>query len=165
MPSSATALPKTVILGFSKGGTVVNQIITELAHWKPSPQLVHEVRDHACPVSSDGLLSSITEIHYVDVGLNVSGAYLTDNTVIEKAVENLLVNHNSIRFMLHGTPRQWCDKNRPWICEEKGRLLQLLKEEAHRCEGKLQVTERFYFANMVPSLQMHFEIIENIDIT
>ena len=177
VPPSATALPKAIILGFSKGGTVVNQIIAELAHWKPVsagtmmnggkpfPQLFHETRDHTCPVSKDELPSSIAEIHYLDVGLNSAGAYLTDSTVIGKAVENLLANHIRARFTLHGTPKQWCDKNRSWIRKERDRLLQLLNEEANRCEGKLQVTERFYFANMPSSLQMHFEIIENIDIS
>lgn len=177
VPSSPTALPKTVILGFSKGGTVVNQIMAELAHMKTgsagtminiektSPQFSDEAHDKICPTSNDELLSSISEIHYVDVGLNSAGAYLTEKAVVGKAVKNLLVNHGRIRFVLHGTPRQWRDKKRPWICKEKDLLLKLLNEEALRCEGKLQVTEKLYFAKMPPSLQMHFEVIENLDIS
>ncbi|ONK73514.1 uncharacterized protein A4U43_C04F32420 [Asparagus officinalis] len=135
-----TALPKTIILGFSKGGIVLNQIIAELAHMEP--QSSYTIQDHVCPISKDELLSTISEIHYIDVGLNRTGAYLTDKSIIKKAVENLLVSNDRVRFILHGTPRQWCDKNRPWICKEKDFLLKLLNEEAQRSEGKLQAIER-----------------------
>ncbi|KAJ8468024.1 hypothetical protein OPV22_030576 [Ensete ventricosum] len=132
-----TPSPKTIILGFSKGGTVVNQLVTELAHLKASPQIFDRS----------------------------AGAYLTDRTVIKKVAELLLVHNASIRFVLHGTPRQWFDHHRPWIRKEKDIMLQLLKDEAHRCEGRLQATEKIYFANSLPSLQMHFEIIQVMDLS
>ncbi|KAJ6791295.1 UPF0565 protein C2orf69-like protein [Iris pallida] len=172
---SSTAPPKTVVLGFSKGGSVVNQIIYELAHLKLesaenlnigelSSELLHESQYQICPLSVESLLYSISEFHYVDVGLNCRGAYITNRDVIRKAVKNVLVNKDSARFVLHGTPRQWCNQNRPWICEEKDLLLRLLKEEACKYEGKLQVCERFYFQESPPSLKMHFEIIECMEI-
>lgn len=169
--------PKTIILGFSKGGTVVNQLITELAYLnigsagnlmdneEPSCKLSHEIQDCICPISKGSLFFSISEFHYVDVGLNCTGAYLTDHAAIRKIAECLLLRDASICFTLHGTPRQWCDHHRPWICKEKGILRQLLEDEARRCEGKLKVNERFYFADRAPSLQMHFEIIETMDIS
>lgn len=160
-----TPFPKTIILGFSKGGTVVNQLVTEFAHLKASPQIFDRRQDHLYPISEDDLLFSISEFHYVDVGLNSAGAYLTDRTVIKKVAELLLVHNANVRFVLHGTPRQWFDRHRPWIRKEKDIMLQLLKDEAHRCEGKLQATERFYFANSLPSLQMHFEIIQVMDLS
>ncbi|CAL9038359.1 unnamed protein product [Musa banksii] len=160
-----TPFPKTIILGFSKGGTVVNQLVTEFAHLKASPQIFDRRQDHLYPISEDDLLFSISEFHYVDVGLNSAGAYLTDRTVIKKVAELLLVHNASVRFVLHGTPRQWFDRHRPWIRKEKDIMLQLLKDEAHRCDGKLQATERFYFANNLPSLQMHFEIIQVMDLS
>ncbi|CAL9114081.1 uncharacterized protein LOC135619217 isoform X2 [Musa acuminata AAA Group] len=160
-----TPFPKTIILGFSKGGTVVNQLVTEFAHLKASPQIFDRRQDHLYPITEDDLLFSISEFHYVDVGLNSAGAYLTDRTVIKKVAELLLVHNASVRFVLHGTPRQWFDRHRPWIRKEKDIMLQLLKDEAHRCEGKLQATERFYFANNLPSLQMHFEIIQVMDLS
>ncbi|XP_008813596.2 uncharacterized protein LOC103724189 [Phoenix dactylifera] len=174
--STSPTPPKTIILGFSKGGTVVNQLVTELAHLntepagnsmsseKPSSRLSQEIQDCICPISEGCLLFSISEFHYVDVGLNCTGAYLTDHTVIRKIAEHLLLYDASIRFTLHGTPRQWCDRHRPWICKEKDILRHLLEDEARRWEGKLKVTERFYFVNSPPNLQMHFEIIETMDI-
>ncbi|WOL09659.1 hypothetical protein Cni_G18412 [Canna indica] len=161
---SPSPLPKTIILGFSKGGTVVNQLVTEFSHLKASLQFSDRRQDHLYPISKDELLLSISEFHYVDVGLNSAGAYLTDRSVIKKIAERLLLNNASVRFVIHGTPRQWFDHHRPWIRKEKDMLVQMLKDEAHRCEGKLKVAERFYFVNSLPSLQMHFEIIQVMDI-
>uniref|UniRef100_A0A6N2MHC7 Palmitoyl-protein thioesterase 1 n=1 Tax=Salix viminalis TaxID=40686 RepID=A0A6N2MHC7_SALVM len=70
-----------------------------------------------------------------------------------------------IRFVLHGTPRQWCDSSRVLIREEKDRLAHLLESESRRSGGKLQVCEKFYFGDRPPNLQMHFEIIEVMDAT
>ncbi|XP_072956489.1 uncharacterized protein [Typha angustifolia] len=165
-----TSSPKTVILGFSKGGTVVNQLSTELAHFSSkSPRGSTNSRfssseDRIIPSSSDNLLFSISEFHYVDVGLNCTGAYLTDRIVTKMIADHLLLSNKTIRFTFHGTPRQWCDLNRPWIQKEKDTMRRLLEDEVQRCEGKLQVSERFYLANQPPTLRMHFEIIEIMDI-
>ncbi|KAK1284920.1 hypothetical protein QJS10_CPB20g01393 [Acorus calamus] len=159
--------PKTVLLGFSKGGTVLNQILTELAHLKPgstedSPRLQQV---HIIPASKESFLLSISNIHYVDVGLNSPGAYLTDHAVIKKIAEHLASSACEIHFAIHGTPRQWCSRDRPWICKEKDRLVQLLQGESPRTDGRLQVSERLYFPDRPPSLQMHFEIIEHLNVT
>uniref|UniRef100_A0A7C9DAW1 Uncharacterized protein n=1 Tax=Opuntia streptacantha TaxID=393608 RepID=A0A7C9DAW1_OPUST len=114
------------------------------------------------PSSRESLFDSISEIHYVDVGLNSPGAYLTDKTVIERIAEQVIRKEKPMRFVLHGTPRQWRDPMRVWIREEKDKLHQLLESEAKKSGGRLQVCERMYFANESPNLQMHFEIIEKL---
>ncbi|XXG75785.1 hypothetical protein AAC387_Pa08g0288 [Persea americana] len=163
MPSVSCSLAtKTIVIGFSKGGTVLNQLLTEVAQAKVETEGVHE-ENHIFPTSKETFMRSISDFHYVDVGLNSCGAYLNDEFVIKKISENLSLRTNGISFALHGTPRQWCDSMRPWIRNEKERLKQLLEDEARRSGGKLQVYERFYFPNRSPDLQMHFEIIENLD--
>ncbi|PIA28682.1 hypothetical protein AQUCO_06700005v1 [Aquilegia coerulea] len=171
--------PRTIIFGFSKGGTILNQLITEFAHLKCDPLSVSQVTREGVggnysdiqeeyqiiSGSEERLINSITEIHYVDVGLNSAGAYLTDNSVIENIAEKVRNRALGIRFALHGTPRQWCDSRRPWIANEKDKLLQLLEGVAQKTAGIIQVSERFYLANMLPNLQMHFEIIEILDIS
>eukprot|EP01018_Ginkgo_biloba_P001486 Gb_34842 [translate_table: standard] len=192
--------PQTVVLGFSKGGVVVNQLLTELAllnnhvnnsnskSIKYDPQ--HELRGKSVdflditeeqekmypehcerhselnlliPHSSDGLLKSIEEFHYVDVGLNCPGAYQTNPFVIERIGKIAESRKTTLRIVLHGTPRQWADCNRPWISSEKETLIALLQEEARKHkENKLQISEKLYFADRFPSLQMHFEIIEHM---
>ncbi|KAL0007558.1 hypothetical protein SO802_009060 [Lithocarpus litseifolius] len=174
--ASHLSQPKTFILGFSKGGTVLNQLVTELSfsdvkftgntpHIEEQSNSSFTEEINIIPNTEEGLLNSITEIHYVDVGLNSSGAYLTDHDAIERISKRLTQGGKGIRFVLHGTPRQWYDSRRIWILNEKDKLVRMLKSEAGRSGGKLQVCERFYFAQRPPDLQMHFEIIENLDVS
>ncbi|XP_030440557.1 uncharacterized protein LOC115662562 [Syzygium oleosum] len=172
--------PKTVILGFSKGGTVLNQLVTELSHSQTASSghpssaeqelLGREVSDiragtQVLPTTIERFLNSIQEIHYVDVGLNSSGAYITDPNVIGRLSQQFVQRAQALHFVLHGTPRQWCDRNRIWICREKDRLLHLLKSESQKAGGKIQVAEKFYFADRPPNLEMHFAIIEKLDVS
>lgn len=166
--------PKTCIFGFSKGGTVLNQLVAELgslevkSHMKPQPangEFSNVEEDiQIIPTTKEGLLNSISEIHYLDVGLNSAGAYITNHDVIERISKRLMQGAPGIRFVLHGTPRQWCDSNRVLIRNEKDKLVHLLESESRRSGGKLQVSEKFYFGDKPPSLQMHFEIIEDMDV-
>ncbi|XP_015688871.1 uncharacterized protein LOC102705603 isoform X2 [Oryza brachyantha] len=166
--------PKTVILGFSKGGVVVNQLVTELACLdSESAKISVDVSRSSppvltcnllVPVSATEFLSSVSEFHYVDVGLNRAGAYITDHAVIKEIANYVIRNSMNIRFVLHGTPRQWSDPNRSWIQMEKDIMLQLLQDEAQRCEGRLLLSEKRYFDGKPRSLLMHFEILEVMDI-
>ncbi|CAL1392004.1 unnamed protein product [Linum trigynum] len=161
----------TYILGFSKGGTVVNQLVTELSCLEPRSGRREQQRVRIIPESGEDLLSSITEVHYVDVGLNSAGAYVTDHGVIERIGKRLNAEGEGgagIRFVLHGTPRQWCDDRRAWIREEKDELIRLLEIEAGRrsaAAGKLQVRQKLYFADRVPDMEMHFEVLEAMDVS
>ncbi|KAK8945488.1 hypothetical protein KSP40_PGU005771 [Platanthera guangdongensis] len=165
--------PKTALFGFSKGGTVINQIVAELANKNvmdavtvttTSDSQTVQTRNSIFPASKDSFLRSIFEFHYVDVGLNCRGAYLTDRAAVDQVARDLMIYNSSLRFVLHGTPRQWCDLNRPWIREEKDSLFRLLRDAGEKYGGRLQASERFYFADAQPTLQMHFEIIDSMDV-
>nr|GMD34837.1 UPF0565 protein C2orf69 homolog [Ipomoea batatas] len=170
--------PRTILLGFSKGGTVLNQLVTELAFSPVPPSedkdqtnknatsgVSTQQQDEITPTTKESFLNSIAEFHYVDVGLNTEGAYLTNRDTIDKISDRLRQGAPGIRFFLHGTPRQWNDGRRSWIRREKDELLRLLKGAAHKNMGKLYIRERIYFGNLPPDLQMHFEIIEHLDFT
>ena len=171
LPSSA---PKTIILGFSKGGVVVNQLVAELSNWasksakgsvdisRQNPALL--TGDLFVPATASDILSSISEFHYLDVGLNCAGAYTTDHAVIKGIANYVSQTSDTLRFVLHGTPRQWSDPNRPWILAEKNTMLRLLQDEAKKCEGRLMPSEKKYFDGRPRSLLMHFEILEAMDI-
>ncbi|CAL5191029.1 unnamed protein product [Lathyrus oleraceus] len=165
-PSCSLHQPKTFILGFSKGGTVLNQIVTELG-FSDIGSNVNSSDSEICivPKTKEALLNSISEIHYVDVGLNSTGAYLTNRDVFERISERLVHRAPRLRFVLHGTPRQWNDKQRDWIRKEKDEMLLLLESEAGKSGGKLEFLSRYYFADKPPTLQMHFEIIESLDVS
>lgn len=159
--------PRTLILGFSKGGVVLNQLISELAFLEgksigSGAAIQEEIQ--IVPTTKEGLLDSIKEIHYIDVGLNSAGAYISDPNVIERISKRLMESSRGLHFILHGTPRQWCDGRRAWICDEKDKLVHLLEQESHKNGGILQVCERFYFADRPPNMQMHFEIIESLNV-
>ncbi|CAL4967939.1 unnamed protein product [Urochloa decumbens] len=167
--------PKTIILGFSKGGVVVNQLVTELSCWasESMKNLVdvsqsnptHSTHNLLVPASTSDMLPSISEFHYVDVGLNCAGAYITDRSVIKKIGDYVLHTGQNLRFVLHGTPRQWSDPKRSWVQKEKDIMLQLLRDEAQRCDGRLSISEKMYFEGRPRSLLMHFEILEAMDVS
>lgn len=168
--------PKTIILGFSKGGVVINQLVTELAFADNVQSTEAPTQSKGgsfskisgnpiVPSSRESFFDSISEIHYVDVGLNSPGAYLTDKIIIERIAERVIRKDKPMRFVLHGTPRQWSDPRRAWIREEKDKFRQLLESESKRSGGRLQVCERIYFADKCPDLQMHFEIIEKLTVS
>lgn len=172
IPSSSSCPPETFVLGFSKGGTVLNQLVTELGFSDSISPKNPDSQEHGgfskpqiIPNSKHALLNSITQIHYVDVGLNSAGAYLTEYAVIRQVVDHVMNRNIGIRFVLHGTPRQWCDNRRDLIRKEKDKMVQLLEIGVQESDGKLQVLERFYFDDKPPDLQMHFEIIERLDVS
>jgi hypothetical protein len=164
-PSCCFHQPKTFILGFSKGGTVLNQIVTELGFSDNAFNVNSAEEICIVPKTKEALLNSISEIHYVDVGLNSSGAYLTNHDVFERIAKRLMQGTHQLRFVLHGTPRQWTDKQRDWIRKEKDEMTLLLESEADKSGGKLEVISRYYFADKPSNMQMHFEIIESLDVS
>ncbi|XP_078447766.1 uncharacterized protein LOC144716510 [Wolffia australiana] len=162
------SIPRTVLIGFSKGGIVLNQVLTEISSIEDA-----SVDDQTSldgmkfPNSEIAFLQSISGIHFVDVGLNCPGAYLTDPCKIKKIVENFHAWSSSkpISVVLHGTPRQWCDNHRPWIREEKDKFAGILRhEEAPNGVQRICFKEIMYFSNLLPSLQMHFEIIKSMQL-
>ncbi|KAI3504285.1 hypothetical protein L1887_32842 [Cichorium endivia] len=165
-PSPSFSQPKTLLFGFSKGGTVINQIVTELAFLEINSNIIpSQDKNEIIPTSKETFLNSITEIHYVDVGLNTSGAYITDQDVIDRIFKRVLQVGPRIRFVLHGTPRQWRDSMRVWVGNEKDAMVCLLNGVSKKSGEKLSVCERFYFENARANMQMHFEVIEKMDIS
>lgn len=187
--------PQSVVLGFSKGGVVLNQLLTEIAHaqayvgnlrskstggeltgfsdvheQQKKVNLEHHQRHSEInllvPTTPQDFLESIQDCHYVDVGLNCPGAYQTDPTVSEGIGRAAASRKTGLRILLHGTPRQWADQLRPWISFEKDTFLALLGEQARKYkENKLEACEKLYFSDRTSSLQMHFEIIEYLDLS
>ncbi|KAJ8565569.1 hypothetical protein K7X08_008145 [Anisodus acutangulus] len=118
--TSSSSTPRTLLLGFSKGGTLLNQLVTELGF--APVQLTEDMclanknvtnggfaspqQDQIIPNSKDGFLNSIAEFHFVEVRLNTEGAYVTNHDVINRISERLAQGAPGIRFFLHGTPRQ-----------------------------------------------------------
>eukprot|EP00294_Goniomonas_avonlea_P009759 CAMPEP_0114567408 /NCGR_PEP_ID=MMETSP0114-20121206/15462_1 /TAXON_ID=31324 /ORGANISM="Goniomonas sp, Strain m" /LENGTH=206 /DNA_ID=CAMNT_0001753989 /DNA_START=228 /DNA_END=848 /DNA_ORIENTATION=+ len=136
-------LPIT-LMGFSKGGVVLNQLLSEL-----SPSRSLDLQD---PFP---LMRRVQAIHWLDVGLNHPGAYLTDDDTLS-AVARLRQPGGTgpPTLLFHGTPRQWKDSFRPHIREQCVKLL-----------GELGVPVGmvWYFADQEPSLEAHFRVLEEFE--
>lgn len=106
-------------------------------------------------------LRSIEQVHYVDVGLNCKGAYQTDVHVLEGLTRAAMVREAGLLVYFHGTPKQWDDRGRRWVLEEKEESYDILCRAAAKAGGnKLRVAHKLYFPGRRPNLQMHFEVIE-----
>lgn len=82
------------------------------------------------PDSVNALVENLEGVHFVDVGLNTTGAYITDECMVNdfvNAQERRGKERKSLNITVHGTPRQWSDHRRPWIREEKDRFISLLE--------------------------------------
>ncbi|GMH42426.1 hypothetical protein BSKO_10345 [Bryopsis sp. KO-2023] len=138
------------VLGFSKGGVVLNQLLAEMGSIRESLGVGNEgIRKDNAKIFE--FLSSIREMHYLDVGLHCRGGYLTD----PRSLQGL--GDFEVSVFLHGTPRQWKDVRRPWVLNEKNMSKALLREEG------VPVHEKLYLENESPGLAMHFNILTEFD--
>lgn len=168
LASNARKFPPCVVIGFSKGGIVLNQLLTEMAGCNmtvSSDQQPGQMQ--RCPSSascSAELLQSITEFHFLDTGLNCRGAHLTDSEIIsalgaamkeekDKSIADVLGNKKKPILYLHGTPRQWTDARRPFIAAERDTFIQLCEK------NDVSINSKYYFEGQKPSLRMHFDIL------
>ncbi|KAG2499943.1 hypothetical protein HYH03_002230 [Edaphochlamys debaryana] len=184
-----------VLVGFSKGAVVVNQLLAEMAAHeeargaeagtsggvvgagpsgaappsltggagpgavgpavaRPLATALAGARPALAPPAAAAVLDSIRAVHFLDAGLNCRGVHLTDPTPIS----HLAARHRRqpLSLVLHGTPRQWGDRRRPWIAAEKDRFLALL------AEAGLPAEARSYFAGQPGSLKQHFDVIKEM---
>ncbi|KAK2966118.1 hypothetical protein RJ640_002029 [Escallonia rubra] len=96
-----------------KDGTVLNQLVAELGFSEVDStgntmQAIEQPTNggpaynqkatRTIPTSKESVLNSITSIRYADVGLNCSGAYLTDHDFIERISKRLAQGATGIRF-------------------------------------------------------------------
>ena len=88
------------------------------------------------------------------MGLNSRGVFLTDPRDLQNLAQEMKQSLPHLSIMLHGTPRQWIDKSRPWIAAEKKRFIKGL------ADAGISIPEKLYFEGQDPSLLMHFQCIE-----
>ena len=153
------------LIGFSKGGVVLNQVLAELSQPCNEPEVVCLRQVCLCNIQVQSYpaepaltvcpaLQSLREIHFCDVGLNSRGVFLTDPRDLQNLAQEMKQSLPHLSIMLHGTPRQWADSTRPWIAAEKKRFIKGL------ADAGIRIAERTYFEGQDPSLLMHFQCIE-----
>mmetsp|Transcript_38994 Transcript_38994/g.84843 ORF Transcript_38994/g.84843 Transcript_38994/m.84843 type:complete len:307 (-) Transcript_38994:263-1183(-) len=166
--AAASEKVAVTLLGFSKGGVVLNQLLSEMAHVQDLSAAAgggsSAAPARASSAQSDGgqdeellaLARAVQAVLYLDVGANGRGAYPTDPRVAQSLAALAPTNACGppLRVGLHGTPRQWEDARRPWIRDEKNRCLKFMQEAG------VSVAQKMYFDGVEPSMEMHFEIID-----
>ena len=129
-----------VLVGFSKGCVVLNQIIYELS-------MVSASDDSRL---SD-FVSRITTMYWLDGGHSgESNTWITD----KKYLDHLASHESSIR--VHVTPYQIQDSSRPWVGKEQKKFVDNL-----RSLGKKDVKVKVHFQDRDPSLAFHFKLLEH----
>lgn len=73
---------------------------TETSCGIEEPTSQHE-KIQIIPASKESFLNSISEVHYIDVGLNSSGAYITDYNVVQRISQRIARGANSVRIFIH----------------------------------------------------------------
>ena len=127
-----------MLVGFSKGCVVLNQLLHELREAENKPDLNHFVQ-------------SISAWYWLDGGhIMESHTWITDEDVLQdlaklKVPINVLV-----------TPYQVKDPNRPYIGDEERLFVDILKKLG------ADVKEKLYFENEELSLENHFKVLEKI---
>jgi len=141
------------LVGFSKAGTVLSQVLTEMAALEDARRDATSVTEVAGACNDDAvrLLDSVRQVHYLDAGLNCHGAHMTDARHADSIAAR--ASRLQLHVAFHGTPRQWRDTRRPWIAQEQARSASLL-----RAAG-LAVSERMYCEGVQPGLRQHFQAI------
>ena len=143
-----TSLP-VVLVGFSKGCVVLNQIVHELDH------VLHHHNHHSASngavvgdFDNRAFLKLVKEIYWLDSGHNgEDGAWITREKEI-KALVSL-----GAELHIHVTPQQVSDPLRMWIGEEHTMFLEELKRLG------ATVYDTFHFKVQPRSLENHFKIL------
>ncbi|KAG7390688.1 hypothetical protein PHYPSEUDO_007150 [Phytophthora pseudosyringae] len=111
----STALPMH-LLGFSKGGIVLNQLVTELVRYSFNKKRSNsgQVRQGSAFASTRQFFSAINSIHWLDSGNgSLENAMPTEETAL-----SVLSRYEQLRLFVHVTPYQYEARQRPWIKSE-----------------------------------------------
>lgn len=147
----STNLPVHLV-GFSKGGIVLNQLATELAsRWNRSAADKDLENNNTSEEIVSCLVERISSIHWLDSGNGSKrGAVPTDERTLLG-----LSSLRSLQLCVHVTPYQFESRERPWI-----------KNEVVHCVASLKrlganVALRKYAENESATLACHFQILKD----
>ncbi|KAL4618058.1 hypothetical protein GN956_G20582 [Arapaima gigas] len=139
LKSAASVFPppgfSLVLVGFSKGCVVLNQIVHELERAQADPELAP-------------FLSCVTDFYWLDGGHpGGSGTWVTEQHVLEVLAASRIALH------AHVTPYEVRDPMRSWVGHEHRRFVQILKELGAPLSNTL------HFEDEPASIDNHFRVI------
>jgi len=126
-----------VLIGFSKGCVVLNQLVYEMHQSGDQPEMKE-------------FISRVNAMYWLDGGhAGGSKVWITDSATLKSLANTGILLH------IHVTPYQMEDDQRPWIRKEE----KLFTECLHKM--KANITRKLHFAGEVPSIDLHFKILES----
>lgn len=146
-----------LLIGFSKGCVVLNQILHELGNYiSVTPPAFKEGTEMDKETSlSKGkdndiksFLNQIKSIYWLDSGHpGEEEAWIKDRDILS------ILSHLNPEVYVHVSPHQICCPSRPWIGEEEKEFISILLQLG------VSVTEKIHFDNEPRSLLNHFRIL------
>lgn len=125
-----------ILVGFSKGCSVLNQVM-------------HELPNCHSDVLAENFVRKIQALYWLDSGnCGHSGAWVTNERLLQLA-SSLIPS-----FYVHVTPYQMTDTHRKWMVKEKKLFIERLKDY------KANVTEIYHFEGNQASLNQHFSLLK-----
>ncbi|KAJ8252806.1 hypothetical protein GJAV_G00205830 [Gymnothorax javanicus] len=140
LPPTAYPFPppgfSLVLVGFSKGCVVLNQMVHELAVVKADPELAP-------------FLGRVTDIYWLDGGHpGGSETWVTNKRALRELAACGMLLH------AHVTPYEVRDPMRAWVGREHRRFVRTLEELGAR------LTSTLHFEDEPPCIENHFRVIE-----
>ncbi|XP_007898339.2 UPF0565 protein C2orf69 homolog [Callorhinchus milii] len=127
---------RTILIGFSKGCVVLNQLLHELSEAQKDEELA-------------AFIQTISQVYWLDGGhAGGSNTWVTSPEVLQELART------GIPVQTHVTPYQVRDSMRAWIGKEHEKFVRLLRELG------ANVTDQLHFENQPPSLKNHFQVLK-----
>ena len=159
--STILSLP-LVLVGFSKGCVVLNQIIHELGNYVkeegvdshnrkspiPGAEIVHKL-DHKQVQRGRDFVKRIKAFYWLDAGHSGTHDTWVTSDELLKTLSSL-----GAEIHIHVTPQQVCDPHRPWLGEEQRLFVSKLQQLG------ANVRETIHFEHDERSLEKHFRVLE-----
>ncbi|XP_078084780.1 mitochondrial protein C2orf69 homolog isoform X2 [Mustelus asterias] len=127
---------KFILVGFSKGCVVLNQLLYALSEAEKDEELA-------------AFISNIKEMYWLDGGhAGGNNTWVTSPEILKKFAQLGIPVH------VHVTPYQVWDEMRAWIGKEHKKFICLLGEYGAK------VTNQLHFENETPSVDNHFQVLQ-----
>jgi hypothetical protein len=145
-PAASLDVP-VVLVGFSKGCVVLNQIMYELNNYLP---LISEQQGAKEETEIQSFLGRISDIYWLDSGHSgESQCYIIERDVLEQ-----LSSINLQMIHVHVTPHQMEYPQRPWINQEEREFVDTSRDIG------LNVVEKYHFNDEPRSFANHFKLLK-----
>lgn len=133
---------KLLLMGFSKGCVVLNQLLHEFHYHQHRPEPDIEINN---------FIKFIGSMWWLDGGhAGSKDTWITEKSILESFAKLKIDVH------IHVTPYQIQDSHRPWIRKEENQFRSILQSMG------IPVERTLHFAGKSRSLKLHFDLLKDI---